>query len=96
MIEVEKKFILNDKEKERLFKDAEFISEKIFTDIYYDNENFDLTSKDKWLRLRQDKFELKIPVHEGIERIADQYDELESEEAIERSDRKNNGIYQKL
>lgn len=79
MIEVEKKFILNDKDKELLTKDAQFLNERVFTDIYYDTENFSLTSNDKWLRSREGRFELKIPLYERAERLADQYDELEDE-----------------
>jgi len=48
MIEVEKKFILNEQDVERLTKNAQFLNERIFTDIYYDTENFSLTSYDKW------------------------------------------------
>lgn len=82
MIEVEKKIILNEQDKERLTKDAEFLNERVFTDIYYDTEIFSLTSNDKWLRSREGKFELKLPLHDGVERLADQYDELEDEQKI--------------
>ena len=82
MIEVEKKFIFNEQEKERLTRDARFLNERVFTDIYYDTEIFSLTSKDTWLRSREDKFELKLPLHDGVERLADQYDELEDEQKI--------------
>lgn len=82
MIEVEKKFILNEQDKGRLTKDAQFLNERVFTDIYYDTEIFSLTSKDKWLRSREGRFELKLPLHEGVERLADQYDELEDEQKI--------------
>lgn len=83
MIEVEKKFILNDQDQERLTKDAQFLNERVFTDIYYDTENFSLTSKDKWLRSREGRFELKLPLHDGVDRLADQYDELENEQQIQ-------------
>ncbi|MBI3335122.1 MAG: CYTH domain-containing protein [Candidatus Portnoybacteria bacterium] len=76
MIEVEKKFILNEQDKERLTKDAKFLNERVFTDIYYDTKIFSLTSNDKWLRSREGVFELKLPLHNGVERLADQYDEL--------------------
>lgn len=82
MIEVEKKFILNKQDKERLTKRAEFLNERVFADIYYDTNNFSLTSKDKWLRSREARFELKLPLHKGAERSADQYDELEDEQKI--------------
>lgn len=82
MIEVEKKFILNEQDKARLIKNAEFINEKVFTDIYYDTQDFSLTTKDRWLRCREGRFELKVPLHEGMGRLADQYDELENEPRI--------------
>lgn len=82
MIEVEKKFILSNEDKNRLTKNAQFINERVFTDIYYDTEIFSLTSKDKWLRSRESRFELKLPLHDGADRLADQYDELEDEQKI--------------
>ena len=82
MIEVEKKFILNEQDKERLTKDARFLNERVFTDIYYDTKIFSLTANDKWLRSREGRFELKLPLHEGADRLADQYDELEDEQKI--------------
>ena len=39
MIEVEKKFIINDQDKKRLTKDSEFLNERVFTDIYYNGDN---------------------------------------------------------
>lgn len=82
MIEVEKKFILSKQDKERLVKDSQFLNERVFTDIYYDTEFFSLTSKDKWLRSRDGKFELKLPLHNGTDRLTDQYEELEDEHKI--------------
>ena len=37
----------------------------MFTDIYYDTANFDLTTKDFWLRKRESVFELKYPQNVG-------------------------------
>lgn len=82
MIEVEKKFILEEIDKSRLTDGAEFLNERIFTDTYYDTKDFVLTSQDKWLRSRGDRFELKLPLHSGAERLADRYDELEDESSI--------------
>lgn len=83
MIEVEKKFILDDKDKRRLTKDASFLNERAFTDIYYDTKFFFLTSNNKWLRSRDGKFELKISLNDGISKLSeDQYDELEDEQKI--------------
>lgn len=82
MIEVEKKFVLNEQDKERLMKDAPFLNERVFTDTYYDTENFSLISRDMWLRSRDGRFELKLPLYDGADRLADQYDELEDEQKI--------------
>ncbi|MDD2807479.1 MAG: CYTH domain-containing protein [Patescibacteria group bacterium] len=82
MIEVEKKFILDENNKNRLTNGAEFLNKKIFTDIYYDTKEFTLTSQDKWLRSREGRFELKLPLHSGVERLVDQYNELENESEI--------------
>jgi predicted adenylyl cyclase CyaB len=83
MIEVEKKFILNDDDIDRLTTGAKFLKEKTFTDIYYDTPTYTLTTKDIWLRSRDKKFELKIPLHhKDLDRLADQYEELEEKEKI--------------
>lgn len=82
MIEVEKKFIVSDAQRQRLLHGAKLISEKQIRDTYYDDEKFSLTSKDMWLRLRNGKYELKVALHKDLERGADQYDEIESEDKI--------------
>jgi predicted adenylyl cyclase CyaB len=84
-IEVEKKFLLNDEDIKRLTAGATFINEKVFTDTYYDSDKFDLTREDKWLRLRDKNFQLKLPLNNGLgstKRKLDQYKELESEDEI--------------
>lgn len=85
MIEVEKKFILNESDKNRLVSGAQFLNERVFTDIYYDTKTFVLTSQDKWLRSREAKFELKSPLHANAERLADQYSELADELKIKKA-----------
>lgn len=84
MIEVEKNFDLKTGDKERLIQGAKFLRKKTFQDIYYDNKNYDLTTKDYWLRKRDDKWELKVPLNkESINnRLTDQYHELENQEEI--------------
>lgn len=84
IIEVEKKFSLNNKEKESLIKGSENLGIKIFTDTYYDNQDKDLTTKDIWLRERDNKWELKIPVGNPSEQVSDQYKELTNEEEIKK------------
>ena len=83
MIEVEKKFILTLEQEKNLTNGAEFLGEKQFTDIYYDDAKFSLTTKDIWLRERGGRFELKLPMNESLEkRVSDQYRELDVEDDI--------------
>ena len=83
MIEVEKKFILTKEQEKKLIEGAEFLGEKQFTDVYYDDADFSLTTKDIWLRERSGKFELKLPMNESPEnRVSDQYRELDVEDDI--------------
>lgn len=82
MIEVEIKFILNNEDTKHLIGDADFLRERVFTDIYYDTDGFSLTSRDRWLRSREGRFELKCPVYQKAERLADQYEELGDEQKI--------------
>jgi len=83
MIEVEKKFILTAEQEKNLLEGAEFLGEKSFTDSYYDTADYSLGIKDLWLRMRDGKFELKVPLNAAIEdRVTDQYRELETEREI--------------
>ncbi len=83
MIEIEKKFILTEEQERNLIQGAIFVSEKTFTDTYYDTPDYVITAKDTWFRKRDDRFELKIPMNVSIEeRVSDQYRELENEEDI--------------
>lgn len=85
MIEVEKKFLLTEEEKQRLLKDAQFLVEKVFTDVYYDTSDWSLTRKDVWLRRRGNNYELKVPVNYDIYskgHVLDQYREFETVEGI--------------
>lgn len=84
MIEVEKNFDLKPGDKERLIRGAKLVSEKTFTDVYYDSADYDLTSRDFWLRARDHKFELKVPLNAigAARRPVDQYRELETDAEI--------------
>lgn len=84
MIEVEKKFILAESDIDRLSDGAEFVSKKSFTDVYYDTPDLLLTTKDHWLRFRDGRAELKVPMSEVLTRTAEQYEEVEDEEEIKR------------
>lgn len=73
---------MNERDTKRLTENTQFLNERVFTDMYYDTGNFSLTSHDKWLRSREGRFELKLPLHDGADRLADQYDEFEDERKI--------------
>jgi adenylate cyclase class IV len=64
MVEVEKKFSLDEAATSRLLDTATLVSTQTFTDIYYDTVGHDLARKDWWLRRRDDRFELKVPLHD--------------------------------
>lgn len=61
-IEIEKKFILNEGDEQRLVAKATFFDEKVFTDVYYDVGDYFLTTRGIWLRRRDQQFQLKVPV----------------------------------
>jgi len=83
---VEKKFLLKGDDEKRLIEGADFIGEKVFTDIYYDTKNFLLTINDKWLRQRTGKWELKLPLGpKAATRVGDLYEEIEDEEKIRKA-----------
>lgn len=84
MIEVEKKFIPDAEEIKRVVQGAELLEEETHTDVYYDTENYKLTTRVTWLRNREGKFELKVPLnwrpnnHGAIV----QFEELEDDDEI--------------
>ncbi|EKE19547.1 MAG: thiamine triphosphatase-like protein [uncultured bacterium] len=80
--EIEKKFILTDRQKVKLLEGAEFLGEKVFVDAYYDNEQFSLGMNDMWLRKRDNEFNLKIPMREQQGEMINKYHEVEGEMAI--------------
>lgn len=82
MIEIEKKFILNEEEKRRIIKNAQFLGNKIFTDVYYDKNDYSLTLKDFWLRFRDGTAELKIPLKKENDTFINQYEEIIDEDKI--------------
>jgi len=82
MFEVEKKFKLNSQETERLIEGAQFLGERIFTDLYFDTDEFALSKNDIWLRKRGEQFQLKLPVQLEGKKLADQYQEIDGQEKI--------------
>ena len=81
MIEVEKKFLINEDEIKEIVKDSDFVEEKKLVDVYYDTQDFTLTTKDWWLRNRNGKFELKVSI-QGSKGSIDQYHEIDDEKEI--------------
>lgn len=63
MFEVEIKFKITPEQKLHLIKDAQFLSQEEFIDVYYDTETYNLSLRDVWLRTRNNEFLLKIPIH---------------------------------
>lgn len=61
MIEVEIKCKPTQEQKDALLRDTKFLGEEHLTDVYYDSATYELSTKDFWLRTRNDKFVLKIP-----------------------------------
>jgi hypothetical protein len=58
-IEVEVKFPFSKAEEDKIQAVSKLISIKRFTDHYFDNNAYALTSKDIWLRLRDGRWECK-------------------------------------
>ncbi len=81
-LEVEKKYTLTPETKQSLLQSAESFGTKVFTDVYYDTPTYDLTTKDTWLRSRDGRWELKVPLADFLTRTTDQYRELETEADI--------------
>lgn len=82
MIEVEKKFIPEEGDIERITKDAEFIGETVNDDTYYD-KHFYLTKKDIYIRKRNGAFEMKIGIRrKGFDEIISTYREIDDEDTI--------------
>ncbi|HLD86396.1 MAG TPA: CYTH domain-containing protein [Patescibacteria group bacterium] len=84
MYEIEKNFDLRSGDKDRLLIGATLIGKKSFTDTYYDYGDLRLTRRDYWLRTRNGKFELKVPINKDSihDRLTDQYKEIENEEEV--------------
>jgi adenylate cyclase class IV len=80
MFEVEKKISLTIKQLEELKKKSLFIEKQIIEDIYYDNNDYLLTLSNKWLRKRQNKYELKIGPRFNQE--INHFEEIDDEEKI--------------
>lgn len=81
MIEVEKRFQPTEEQLEKMLEGAEFLSEKVFSDIYYDYPDYRLFKKDVRLRKRTtsfSSFQLKINLSSGSD------EEIENKTDIEK------------
>lgn len=83
MFEIEKNFDVDKEKIEKLIEGAKFLGIKVFTDIYYDNANYDVTKRDIWLRMREGRFEAKVSIGEDPG-IGDRYNEIESDDEIKK------------
>ena len=82
MIEIEKKFIPEEGDIERITEGAEFISETVNDDTYYDKD-FSLTKRDIYVRRRNGAFEMKVGIRRrGLEGIISTYEEVDNENTI--------------
>jgi adenylate cyclase class IV len=85
-IEVEAKFSFSDTQEREILSLGKLIGKKKMTDLYWDIvANYPLTTRDIWLRQRDFKWEIKIPMlDQKGNKVAtvEQYEELTSEEDI--------------
>ena len=84
MIEVEKKYIVDDNIKQNIMKSAKFIAEVQNHDIYYDYPDFQLFKNDTYFRCRNGKYELKVPSkeHTHAKDEVEVYNEISSTKQI--------------
>lgn len=82
MIEVEIKFKLSEEQKKALLENATFVSKDVIHDVYYDSTNYELTTKNFWLRKRNGNFMLKTPATQTLDRKIFSMHELTKESLI--------------
>lgn len=82
-IEIEKKVLLNENQMDCLRKTSIFLRKEKISDTYFDNDRFELTLSNKWLRQRMNNFELKIGPNSNNPSI-DQYKEITDEIEIKK------------
>lgn len=84
MIEIEKKFLLDEQQKAVLLDGAREAGARSVEDSYYDTDTFSLSSNDLWLRKRDGVYELKAPLEHvaASDAITNRYDEITDLRAI--------------
>ncbi len=83
MIEVEQKFQLKPGDRERLLAGAEFVNTHVMHDVYYDTADAKLISGEAFLRNRDGRFELKLPLHRLSKQLPKAYHYQEYEDEAE-------------
>lgn len=81
MIEVEKKFSIDEAVIKRIEVDAEYISTVVYHDALFDDDHYSLISKDIWLRTRNGQVELKLPETDHSAGV-DVYSEISGEDNV--------------
>jgi adenylate cyclase class IV len=79
-IEVEKDVVITDDTLQKIESIADSKKEATIIDTYYDSTDYSLTTKDWWLRNRDNRFELKLPVKSSGDFM--NYSELETDGEI--------------
>lgn len=74
MIEIEKKFLAQDLQISLIEQTGTFLKKISFVDTYYDALDYRYTTKNVWLRKREESFELKVGI-QGTKGI-DRYEEI--------------------
>lgn len=84
MIEVEQKFQLQPEDRERLLEGATYVSTQVMHDQYWDTAEAKLIAHETFLRYRDGRFELKVPLHRLTKELPKSYhfEELDDEGVI--------------
>ncbi|MFZ1301356.1 MAG: CYTH domain-containing protein [Candidatus Microsaccharimonas sp.] len=83
-VEIEKKFVLTETQKTALLDGSVELGEKSIVDSYLDTDDYQLTLRDYWFRIRDGEYELKAPLASGSGSYAttNRYREITSVEEI--------------
>lgn len=85
MFEIERQCAYDHEICEKIITDSQFIKETKNHDIYYDTDDFKLTSQDAWLRKRNGEFQIKVVEGKGEpcgKRKFSKYKEITDEQEI--------------
>lgn len=82
MFEVEKKVILTKSQLEKIQAKADLLEKQEIKDVYFDDHVYTLTRSNKWLRKRQNQFELKVGLRRNY--VINHYQEIMDEKEIKK------------